>query len=232
MKSAQDQAYESIRDRIINLELKPGSKLRAEELAKQLDMSRTPVREALGRLEQQGLVTRDGWGYTVRAITFKEILDLFKIRESLETQAAVEACAHLDDKALGRLKLVLAKAEQFLKKQKMADFRAANREFHMMISAASQNDLLGSILLMLNDRIRLVSALHQDIMKNRARDVLSENFEILNALTERNAEKVEAAVLGHLRNSKEEFLHVVIGTRSIQSPVLSANPDTNPGRRT
>ena len=165
-------------------------------------------------------------------ITFKEILDLFKIRESLETQAAVEACANLDDETLAALARALAKAEQFLKKKKMPDFRAANREFHMIIASASRNDLLERILVMLNDRIRLVSALHQDIMKNRARDVLSENFGILKALTERDPDKVGAAVLGHLRNSKEEFLHVVIGTRPVQPSVLSADSDTKLRRRT
>ena len=75
-------AYDRIKESIVNMEVSPGQKLHAQELAVRLHVSRTPVREALGRLEQEGLVRRDtGWGYTVRSMNLKEILDLFALRD-------------------------------------------------------------------------------------------------------------------------------------------------------
>ena len=67
-------AYDCIKESIINMAVSPGQKLHAQELAARLNVSRTPIREALGRLEQEGLVRRDsGWGYVVRPMNLKEI---------------------------------------------------------------------------------------------------------------------------------------------------------------
>src|SRR3972149_3590005 len=90
--NSQEKAYRFIREGIFGSEFKPDERLRAQELALRLGLSRTPVREALGRLEQEGLVRRDGgWGYVVRTMSLKEAEDVYKVRRVLELEAALEA---------------------------------------------------------------------------------------------------------------------------------------------
>ena len=206
-KNAQKRAYSYIKEQIVNLQLVPGRKLRAQEFAGILNLSRTPVREALGRLEQERLVHRDsGWGYVVEPITFKEILDLLKIRESLEVLAAVEAIPNLDAAGLRRLKSILDKSAGALKAGRHAQFRAASREFHMAISSVSGIPLLHQIMLGINDRIRQVAALQVDVRRDRAHEILAENRRILGSLGRKNARQVRSAVLAHIGNARNGLL--------------------------
>ena len=90
--NAQQTAYEYIKEEILALRLAPNARLNAIELASRLELSRTPVREALSRLEQDGLADRDvGGGFRVHALSLKEIVDTYKAREALEVEAALEA---------------------------------------------------------------------------------------------------------------------------------------------
>src|SRR5580765_5612350 len=87
----QDRTYEFIKDAITSLRFPPGQHLGTEELSQLVNASRTPVREALGRLAQEGLVEREGgWGYVVRQVSVKDVLELYAVREALEVQAARE----------------------------------------------------------------------------------------------------------------------------------------------
>src|SRR6185436_15857478 len=89
---AQTSAYAFLKEAVISLRFRPGQRLRSAEIADLVKASRTPVREALSRLEQEGLVRRDGgWGYVVSEISGKNVLELWSVRESLEVQAATEA---------------------------------------------------------------------------------------------------------------------------------------------
>ena len=101
--NSQEKAYNHLKTEIISLSLRPGIPLRSEDIARKLRISRTPVREALSRLAQDGFVKRErGWGYVVYPLSHKDILDLFGVRESLEVQAAVEAQANLTTDDLHR----------------------------------------------------------------------------------------------------------------------------------
>ena len=206
-KNAQERAYSYLKEQIVNLQLPPGRKLRAQEFAGILKLSRTPIREALGRLAQERLVHRDsGWGYTVVPMTFKEILDLFKIRESLEILAALEALPNLAAENLNLLKSILDKSERLLKAGRHAEFRAASRKFHMTISALARVPLLHHILLGINDRIRLVAAMQVDVRHQRAAEILAENRRIWRALPRKGPRQVRAAVLAHIHNARNGLL--------------------------
>ncbi len=212
MKSAQDKAYATIKEWIINLDIKPGERLRAQMLAEQLQISRTPIRETLSRLEQEGLVDRTGgWGYVVRSISLKEILDLFRVRQSLEVQAALEALLHVDKELLTSLDRALKDAKLALQARKFSNFRLANQRFRLRIAEAAQNTLLHRILIMINDRIRLVGGLHLNVRAERAGEALSENLVILKCIRKRDAVALEAAVLDHIQKSQEDMLQNVVG---------------------
>lgn len=206
-KTSLEMAYTYIKENIINLEFKSGQKLPAQTIAYNLQISRTPVREALGRLEQEGLVRRDGgWGYVVRNISFREIFELFKIRETLEVLAALEALPFLDKQKIGQLKKILDQSARYLKNNEQKQFRLFSRQFHMMLASYSNNDLLIHILASINDRVRLVGAMQLDLRTQRAQEILNDNRAIHKALEGGKADVVRAAVLAHVNNARRSLL--------------------------
>lgn len=214
-ENSQDKAYQYIKERILHHVAKPGSPLRAQEIAKSLDLSRTPVREALSRLEQEGFVIRqDGWGYIVRPIPPQDILSLFTIRELLEVQATLEAIPNLNSEKLNKLKRILQKCSTHLKQGRYTSFRLASREFHLAIAEISENELLYRLLIIVRDRILLVGTLLQDMLPSRAEAALAENLNILKKLQSGKAEEVKEAVIRHIRASRESLFHESINVQN------------------
>src|SRR6478672_11036824 len=110
---AQDHTYAFIKEAITSLRFAPGQRLGTQELGQLVNASRTPVREALSRLAQEGLVHREGgWGYVVRQVSVKDVLELYGVREALEVQAAREVIPKLDPAMIARLVAENRKAEE------------------------------------------------------------------------------------------------------------------------
>src|SRR5690349_7914995 len=129
--NSQERAYRYLKDAILNLDFAAHAPLRAQSIAHALKLSRTPVREALSRLEQEGFVVRaGGWGYVVKPVSLKEALDLYKVREALEVEAVREALPNLDKPALERLRECLKRAGEEIKRQRLNRFRDNAREFY------------------------------------------------------------------------------------------------------
>jgi len=206
-KNSQEKAYAFLKNEIISLAIRPGSPIRTQEIAHKLKSSRTPVLQALSMLEQDGFVRREGgWGYVVHPISQKEIMDLFKIRESLEVQAAVEATPNLNDTDYKVMESILREMSSLLEEKKFTELRLKSREFHLLIAAASDNELLHRLLTLTRDRVLMVGALHQNMRQSRAREVLSDTARIYQALLAKNIREVKASVLAHIRGSKRSLL--------------------------
>jgi DNA-binding GntR family transcriptional regulator len=204
---AQEYAYAAIKAEIVSLRLRPGSRIHAHDLAKKLKISRTPVREALGRLEHDGLIQKTlGWGYAVRTFGLQEIIDLFSVREILEVEAGLEALRYIDEVTIAKLGAILNRAEVMCSAGKLAEFRALNRQFHLLIGHTAQNELLNRMLLMLNDRILIVGSMHIARRKQRTREITRENRKILDALSSMQPKAVKSAILLHIRKSKVGLL--------------------------
>jgi DNA-binding GntR family transcriptional regulator len=219
-QNSQEKAYSHVKEQIITLAAKPGTPLRANEIATYLKISRTPVREALSRLEQEGFVMReDGWGYVVRPVSPQDIINLFTIRESLEVQAALEAAPHLTKPMIKSLASNIKKSAQLLKQERYAAFRLLGREFHLAIAAASNNELLYRLLTTIRDRILLVGAMHQDMRPSRAHEVLAENTKLYNALCLKDPVAIKEAVLHHIHSSRASILPTVAGTKAVTATV-------------
>lgn len=202
--NAQQAAYEYIKEEILSLRLAPNGRLNAIELAARLKLSRTPVREALSRLEQDGLADRDaGGGFRVHALSLKEIVDTYRVREALEVEAALEALPNLTDEMLDRFEKILRGSEALLAPATYARFILANRRFHAAIVEASGNAMLEQLMAPIADRVRLVGAMLIRARGARQREVLDENLAILAALRTRDARKIELAVREHVRLATE-----------------------------
>jgi DNA-binding GntR family transcriptional regulator len=205
-------AYAHLKKGIINLDFSSGEWLKGQEVAQHLSLSRTPVREALARLEQEGLVQRaSGWGYVVRGISVKEVADLFKIRESLELLVALECMAVADGAALKDLERTLDEASACLKAGEAMRVRELNREFQFKLARATGNTLLQQLLLTLHDRIWWVGSLHYRVRPERVAESLKENRRIFAAIRKGKAVDVRKAVLAHIRNSRTSLSRYAAG---------------------
>lgn len=200
--NAQEKAYQFIKEAILNFELTPAQRLIASDLATSLEISRTPVREALGRLEQEGLVVRaGGWGYLVKAIGVDDVLDLFKVREALEVEAVAEAVIHVERPTTDEFAKILATARS--NRGNPGKFVALNRTFHNGIAAAARNELLRSMLSIISDRVQMIGAMTVHQVPDRMNEILAENHRILGAMREKKAAAAKLAVRQHVRRGCE-----------------------------
>lgn len=202
--AAQRKAYAAIKEGILTLRMRPLAHLSAVDLAKKLKMSRTPIREALIRLEQDGLVRRvDAGGFEVRPISLKEIVDVYRVREALEVEAALQALEFVDDALLKKLAKPLEEARLLLKPEKYAEFVAANRRFHAEIVSASRNGFFEKIMQPIVDRVRLVGAMLIMSHASRQKEVFEENERIFLAFKAKDADLLEEAVRFHVSRARE-----------------------------
>jgi len=205
--SSQDRAYRYIRERIVRAEFKPNQKLRAQEIAARLKTSRTPVREALGRLSQDGLVEKhDGWGYIVKPLTVGAILNLFRVREALEVEAIHEALPNVEKVLLDKLAEHLVRAGELLVKRSWSEFLAESRRFHQAIAAATGNPFLQAMLQSITARIQVVGGMVVEKYPGRADEILEENKRILHALTKHDRVVAEASVRAHIQRGRDRVM--------------------------
>jgi DNA-binding GntR family transcriptional regulator len=214
--SSQDRAYQFLKAAILDLEYRPNQRLTAQEIAERLNVSRTPVREALGRLEQEGLVARtEGWGYTVRSVTIKETMDLYKVREALEVEAIKEALPNVDERLILALTGFLDRAERSIKAGKPGEFRHNTRMFYRSIAKATRNSYLELMLSLIDDRIRWLGALIADKYFDRPRESLSDNRELLRALTTGDEAAAVAAIRKHVAGARQRFMGCVTSDNNV-----------------
>jgi len=208
--SILDKAYDRLKRSIVDGHYRPGQRLRALQLARELKMSRTPVKEALGRLEQEGLVRREmNLGYIVRGLSVNEILGLYRVREALEVEAAREALNRIDDRALTEMMEALKFAERLLKQKRFNEFLRANRRFHKMIVAHTGNTVLEEVLNNLDARFWSIGTVVVGKHPERAEEIRNENRAILDAFVTNDHRQAEAAVKAHVRgaaNAVRQFI--------------------------
>lgn len=208
LTSAQDRAYQYVKNQILSLALKPGQWIKAQEIAMEAEVSRTPVREALSRLEQEGFVRRDeGWGYVVCSVTLKDAREFYKVREVLEAEAAREAvAAHIKVEHLEAMDALLRKAEQARLRNRVPAFRVNTRAFHASIARLANNALLARMLHDLEHRVQLLGAMVFEKNPKRMDEVIEENRAILDAIRKGDAAQAEAEVRRHVRRAWENYL--------------------------
>lgn len=202
--SSQERAYRFIKARILDHRFAVGHRLRAQDLAEQMEISRTPVREALGRLEQEGLVRREGgWGFAVRELSLADVLDLFDVREALELQALAVAMPRIEARISARLREHLDDSEAALLAGRATESLRLARRFHSAIAQSGGNALLTSMLEGLNDRIHMVGLSLAQRFPDRPREVLQENRALLEAIENRDSRRAARLLRHHIRRSRE-----------------------------
>lgn len=207
-----DQAYEAIKDGIIRLDLKPGDAIVEDDIAEQIGISKTPVRQALGRLELEGLVIRIPYKATyVADLDPSDAADIFELRAVLEGLAARSVVDIVDEATLDEAEAILDEHDKAVAAGDLERAGQLGESFHKLVSGASTNRHAAAMLETLNlqlERLRSLSGHHHD----RAEKSANEHRAILAALRARDAEAVEAA----FRQHRGSFVaHVAAGRSNI-----------------
>lgn len=210
-------AYSRLRDDILKGRLTAGARLVTQRIADELGISRTPVKEALARLEVEGLVLRSGnWGYTVRGITLLDAQELFEARLVIETacaRLAAERAGEADTHAMTRQ---LAASRRHLKARALPEFQDSARGVHELIAQASANSQLVRMFKQVNDLVVLFGISLLRAHPARAPEIQAENESIVAAIQERRGDEAAALMRRHIENGHASFRAAITG----QHPAL------------
>ncbi|MDR3439830.1 GntR family transcriptional regulator [Telmatospirillum sp.] len=202
-KLLAEKAYEQLLDMILTGRLGVDAPLQERRLADLLQFSRTPVREALGRLEREGLVTRQaGRLLTVREIPVREYIEILHLRRTLETEAAGIAAGKIDAADIDALRdaiHALMRAEV----PSSADHWSIDDQLHEIICRASGNSMLVTLVRDLRRRTRIFNTKR---MPDRFSPGCQEHLAILDAIESGDEQAARAAMTTHLTNVKLSIL--------------------------
>ena len=196
----REAAYERLKAALARGELAPGARLFEPELAGLLGVSRTPVREALMRLAQEGLVELlPGRGARVRVLSPDEVAEVYEVRAALEAEAARLAALRASPAA----KAALAEAEAELNRippEDVAAQTAADARFHAALVAASGNRELERLFHQLDAKLALARRYSSD--ENQSPKTLAEHRAILEAILAGDPDRAAAAARAHIERFK------------------------------
>jgi DNA-binding GntR family transcriptional regulator len=193
-----DAAYKNLRQAILNRGLEPGDQLSVPELARRMDISRSPVREAVQRLISDGLATAvPRRGAVVTEMRARELDDLFEVRALLEGLAARRAATRADAVGLETLRLLLDEHEKLISAGDIAAQVELDMQYHRAVRGLADNGELNTTL----DRIEVRSHLALNTLWRRpasSRQSLLEHHAIYDALAAGDADAAESAARAHV----------------------------------
>ncbi len=193
--SITEQVYQAIRSLLLAGGHRPGSRLSEAGLAERLEVSRGPVREALERLAQEGLVVRvPRRGSFVRRYEASDVIELMELRCVLEAAAARLAVRRASDADLAAMEQLLQAANQVIQSGRGYP---PDKDFHQALARLAGNRALERSAGLVYDQLRLARALAVQ-RPGRAREAWTEHAAILRALLARDEDAAEAAVTRHL----------------------------------
>lgn len=194
-KTSQKDAYTLILEAIDVGVYKPGDRLVESDLAERFGVSRTPIREALQRLETQSLLTRDGRSLIVASLDHNQMAELYVVRTELEGLAARLAARHATDEEIQVLK-EMVKEDYSLVNDPNALSRA-NRRFHKQIHLASHNRYLVQQLDLVHRSMALMATTSL-AAEGRGENALSEHAAIVDAIASRDEDAAKQALRDHI----------------------------------
>ncbi len=217
MPTVADYAYEQIWQRVIMMGGSDEQRLSDVTLAEQLGISRTPVRQALERLVQEGLVRADPRrGFWTRTFTAQDIHEIYDLRGALEVLALRLAAPHLSHENLKAHLEELHAVKAELDTHPVLHFLQVDIRFHMLITRASGNGRLIHSLSLLRSQICMFQM--QDTLYPRRMEIaLHDHEKVLQALLAGNVEEAADYLAKHIRNAKEGVLADIFAERSDMS---------------
>jgi len=202
-----DKLFSLLSEEIIQGIREPGEKINELELAERFGISRSPIREAIRRLEERNLVVRKSWaGVRVVSISLAEGLMIYDVREALESKACELAASNITESELSRLRELLAEHEQRSETPPQPeDGSTIGLEFHSIITKASRNDHLISLLC---DNYFYQMSIMKEFIKlpyRRNKQSFMEHLLIISALRDRDPQMAFLAMRQHIKSSRKLY---------------------------
>ena len=199
----RDVVFHTLRDSILKGELEPGERLMEIHLANKLGVSRTPIREAIRMLEQEGLaVTYPRRGAQVAKMTEKDLQDVLEIRDALDELAAKSAIKNITPEAISELKETMTAFKEAAYRGDIREVAAADEKFHNIIYQAADNPKL---LVIIHNLKEQMYRYRYEYVKDNANyeRILKEHEEIILGLEKKDAGYVRERMHAHLKNQVE-----------------------------
>ena len=210
--SLTDRVYRALKGQILRRELAPGTLLTEAQLAQVHGVSKTPAREALRRLQQEGLIELVPYsGYLVGRTSVEQARDLLEVRRILEGEAACLAAARLREEDLPALRRLAQTIYRKGEPDSYAEFCLANRAFHVAIATCSRNALLAQMVGDVLDRLQM--ALYQDLAASDPVQVAADHAAVVEAVAARDSVAARRAVQAEV----DQLRHRLV--RGVEPPV-------------
>lgn len=198
------RVYSALKEMIANYRFKPGGRINVERITKELGVSRTPVWEAIRRLEQESLVVNvTNKGIFMNTLTREEALDLFAVREVLEGMVARLAAKRIDEKVIKKLESSLEKQKKWIEKGDIIAYTREDFYFHTTIHKASGNVFLAEMLERIENKIHPIGLRVDGFLPS----FYNEHSNLINALRKHDPKEAEEMFRRHNENVMRIIRH-------------------------
>lgn len=205
----RDAVFETLREAILKGQLAPGQHLMEMQLAYQLGVSRTPVREAIRLLELEGLVNMiPRKGARVAAISEKSLCDVLEVRRALEELSIRLACSRITREGLERLNELNQEFLIACQSDDIVNIATIDEKFHDVINQASDNDKLIQLLKQLQNQMYRYRVEHIK-MKSGRRELVEEHKAIISALMKQDEAAACAAIKNHIYRQEMQVMDMI-----------------------
>jgi DNA-binding GntR family transcriptional regulator len=208
-KPLRELVFESLREAIISGRLKPGERMMEIQMAEEMGVSRTPVREAIRKLELEGLVVMiPRKGAYVAGLSLKDIVEVFEIRGALEGLAAELAAERITDDELENLERYLVMITEDIEKGDLGKVVETDTDFHTQLYKASRNDWLLQIINNLREQIQRFRTTSLSY-PGRMKVAVEEHRQIVEAISSRNGKLARKLAYEHIEKAENSLMSMI-----------------------
>lgn len=202
-KPLREIVYEELKMQILKGEIPPGTRMMEVEMADEMGVSRTPIREAIRKLEKEGLVTIEPRrGAYASRISTQDMIEILEVRQNMEGLAAYYAALRADEDTKSDIKALAKEYEQAVKERNTADMIKIDTDFHHLIVKGSHNKILVNMVEQLQELVLRFRYLYYDNFK-RGEQMPAEHEEIYSAILQGDGDRARAAAELHIERLKE-----------------------------
>ena len=221
--STVEALYSQLKQKIISFEFYPGTRITEQMLSEMFSVSRTPIRQALQRLEIEGFLSiRPKQGCFIRELDVNELMEYYDARIAIELLIVESAVNSMSDRQLDQMIAVWQPDIHDTELLAGNDLGEKDESFHVGLALASDKPVLASILKNINHRIRVIRRLDLN-SDNRSQRTYKEHLEILQFIKERDTSKAKQAMKRHIQRSRE-FAKTLTLTALARQKFLSSPP--------
>jgi len=223
-QNLDQKVYFALKAMIIERKLSPGMKIIQDKLAQDLGVSRTPLVNALKKLEHEKLIAAiPRRGFFVRLFSAQEMVQIFELREVLEGLAARRTALEATDAQLKKIRGYFQGFQQPEQLEDVKKYAHEDREFHAALLEIGGKGMLADILETYNIISLSYQVMMQEGLVRHPRETLQEHLDLIDAICQRDAARAEMAIRKHLKSSRER-LEQIVKERSASQPNHSDVP--------